>query len=191
MQVTTNLARRIEAGIARVRALHPGMPVEAVRLVRLTDFVSRLMFARLEAFFARHGLTDTSWLFLMSVYTAPEEGRSPSEVGKVLGQSKPHMTRLSDGLLAKGLVRRSHSEADRRRVLLALTPKGRKLVERLILQVWAQHEALAAGLRRQELAQLAALLGKWLGQLDGSARIGGEAVRGRRRPHPAAGKAGS
>jgi MarR family transcriptional repressor of emrRAB len=166
---TTNLAQRIETGISRVQALHPGMPVEAVRLVRLTDFVSRLMFGRLERFFVRHGLTDTSWLFLMSLYTAPEGVRSPSEVGQVLGQSKPHMTRLSDGLLAKGLIRRANSEEDRRRVVLALTAKGRRTVERLIPQVWVQHQQLAAGLSGADLRQLAALLAKWLGRLDGSA----------------------
>src|SRR5262245_8971017 len=132
----TNLAERIETGIARVQALHPGMPVDVVRLVRLTDFVSRLLFARLERFFVRHGLTDTSWLFLMSLYTAPQGVRNPSEVGQVLGQSKPHMTRLSDGLLAKGLIRRANSAEDRRRVVLALTAKGRRTVERLIPLVW-------------------------------------------------------
>lgn len=170
MRATIDLAKRIETGIARVRALHPGIPVDAVRLVRLTDFVSRLVFARLEAFYARHGLTDTSWLFLMSIYTAPEGVRSPSELGRVLAQSKPHMTRLADGLLAKGLIRRADSREDRRRVVLGLTPKGRRLVERLIPQVWIQHAQLAGGLSRPDLRRLSELLAMWLGELDGSAR---------------------
>jgi MarR family transcriptional regulator, negative regulator of the multidrug operon emrRAB len=178
----TNLAERIETGISRVQALHPAMPVEAARLVRLTDFVSRLMFGRLERFFSRHALTDTSWLFLMSLYTAPEGVRSPSEVGQVLGQSKPHMTRLSDGLLVKGLIRRANNEDDRRRVVLALTAKGRRTVERLLPQVWIQHRQLAAGLSDADLRQLAALLAKWLGQLDGSA-AGDEPVRRNGRRH--------
>jgi len=173
---TTNLAQRIEAGIARLQVLHPGMPVEAARLVRLTDFASRLMFSRLDRFFGRHGLTDTSWLFLMSLYNAPDGVRSPSEIGQVLGQSKPHMTRLSDGLLAKGLIRRANSEEDRRRVVLALTPKGRRTVARLIPQVWEQHKQLTAGLSTSDLRQLATLLTKWLGQLDGSA-VGARPVR--------------
>lgn len=168
MQRTKNLVQRLEDGIALVRRVHPQLPVEVVRVVRLTDLLSRMMFARLDAFFARHGLTDTSWLFLTSIYTAPGGVRSPSEVGRVLAQSKPHMTRLADGLLAKGLIRRAHSEQDRRRVVLAVTPKGRQLVERLLPQVWAQHQQIANGLSRTDLAQLSALLATWLSHLDGS-----------------------
>jgi len=162
MQTTRNLVQRLEDAIARVRKVHPQLPVEVVRVVRLTDLLSRVMFARLDAFLAGHGLTDTSWLFLTSIYTAPGGVRSPSEVGRVLAQSKPHMTRLADTLLAKGLIRRAHSEEDRRRVALAVTPKGRRLVERLLPQVWAQHEQMARGLSRTDLARLA----KWLSQLD-------------------------
>jgi MarR family transcriptional regulator, negative regulator of the multidrug operon emrRAB len=170
MQTTKNLVQRLEDGIATVRRAHPQLPVEVVRVVRLTDLLSRVMFARLDAFLAGHGLTDTSWLFLTSIYTAPGGVRSPSEVGRVLAQSKPHMTRLADTLLAKGLIRRAHSEEDRRRVVLAVTPKGRRLVERLLPQVWAQHQQMAQGLARTDLAQLSALLAKWLTQLDSAAQ---------------------
>jgi MarR family transcriptional repressor of emrRAB len=169
MQTTKNLVQRLEDGIASVRRVHPQLPVEVVRVVRLTDLLSRMMFARLDAFFAGHGLTDTSWLFLTSIYTAPGGVRSPSEVGRVLAQSKPHMTRLADGLLAKGLIRRARSEQDRRRVVLAVTPQGRQLVERLLPQVWAQHQQIARGLSRADLTQLSALLATWLSHLEGSA----------------------
>jgi MarR family transcriptional repressor of emrRAB len=170
MQTTKNLVQRLEDGIALVRKAHPELPVEVVRVVRLTDLLSRVMFARLDAFLAGHGLTDTSWLFLTSVYTAPGGVRSPSEVGRVLAQSKPHMTRLADSLVVKGLIRRAHGEQDRRRVVLAVTPKGRRLVERLLPQVWAQHQQIARGLSRTDLPQLSALLAKWLSQLDGAAQ---------------------
>jgi MarR family transcriptional regulator, negative regulator of the multidrug operon emrRAB len=166
MQTTKNLVQRLEDGIARVRRVHPQLPVEVVRVVRLTDLLSRVLFARLDAFLAGHGLTDTSWLFLTSIYTAPGGVRSPSEVGRVLVQSKPHMTRLADTLLAKGLIRRAHSEEDRRRVVLAVTSKGRRLVEGLLPQVWAQHQQIANGLSRTDLARLSVLLAKWLSQLD-------------------------
>ncbi len=163
-----DLARRIEEGITRVGAMHSDVPTDVVRLVRLTDFVARSMLNQLDAFFARHGLTDTSWLFLMSVYTAPGAMRSPTDISRVLAQSKPHMTRLSDGLLAKGLIRRTHSEDDRRRVLLALSPKGKALVTRLVPQVWAFQRQLIAGLSKEEVAQLSTLLARWLVQLDES-----------------------
>ncbi|PWT72007.1 MAG: hypothetical protein C5B46_07475 [Proteobacteria bacterium] len=165
-----NLVDRLEDGIAQVRAAYPDLPVHVVKVVRLTDLLSRVMFARLDAFLAPYGLNDTSWLFLTSIYTAPGSVRSPSEIGRVLAQSKPHMTRLADRLLAKGLIRRTHSEADRRRVMLGVTAKGRQLVERLLPQVWAQHQQIARGLSRGDLVQLSELLAKWLGQLDAFTR---------------------
>jgi len=188
-----SLLQRLEDGIAAVRKAYPQLPVEVVRVVRLTDLLSRAMFARLDAFFAEHGLTDTSWLFLTSIYTAPGGVRSPSEVGRVLAQSKPHMTRLADGLLAKGLIRRTHSEQDRRRVVLAVTPRGRQLVEHLLPQVWAQHQQIARGLSRADLAQLSALLAKWLTDLDASvhgavAAVGRRTAAKRSRRRPAAGR---
>ena len=191
--VTKDLVQRLEDGIALVRNAYPQLPVEVVRVVRLTDLLSRAMFARLDAFFAEYGLTDTSWLFLTSIYTAPGGVRSPSEVGQVLAQSKPHMTRLADALLAKGLIRRAHSEQDRRRVVLAVTPRGRQLVERLLPQVWAQHQQIAAGLSRTNLAQLSALLAKWLTDLDASvsrpaAAVGRRTARKRSRRRAAAGR---
>jgi MarR family transcriptional repressor of emrRAB len=191
--VTKNLVQRLEDGIAQVRKAYPQLPVEVVRVVRLTDLLSRAMFARLDAFFAEYGLTDTSWLFLTSIYTAPGGMRSPSEVGQVLAQSKPHMTRLADGLLAKGLIRRAHSEQDRRRVVLAVTPRGRQLVERLLPQVWSQHQQIAAGLSRTDLTQLSALLAKWLTDLDASvsrpvAAVGRRNARKQSRRRPAAGR---
>jgi DNA-binding MarR family transcriptional regulator len=191
MRTTKNLVQRLEDGIASVRKVHPQLPVEVVRVVRLTDLLSRVMFARLDAFFADYGLTDTSWLFLTSVYTAPGGVRSPSEVGRVLAQSKPHMTRLADGLLAKGLIRRARSEEDRRRVMLAVTAKGRRMVERLLPQVWAQHQQIAKGLSGSDLAQLATLLAKWLSHLDSAAtrttaatQSGTAAARSRQRAAP-------
>jgi len=84
----------------------------------------------------------------------------------VLAQSKPHMTRLADSLLVKGLIRRAHSEEDRRRVVLGVTPKGRRLVERLLPQVWAQHQEIAHGLSRTDVTRLSTLLSKWLSHLD-------------------------
>jgi len=168
MQTTRNLVQRLEDGIVLVRRAHPELPVELVRVVRLTDLLSRVMSARLDGFFGDHGLTDTLWLFLVSIYTAPGGVRNPSEVGRVLAQSKPHMTRLADELLVKGLIRRGHSEQDRRRVVLGITARGRQLVERLLPQVWTQHQQIAYGLSRTDLSQLSALLAKWLSHLDGS-----------------------
>jgi DNA-binding MarR family transcriptional regulator len=50
---------------------------------------------------------------------------------EMIGCSPSAITGLIDGLEAEGYLRREHGEADRRQVLISLTPKGREVSERL------------------------------------------------------------
>jgi len=55
-------------------------------------------------------------------------GASLSAVADRVGLSLPAMSRLINGLVERGLVRREESESDRRFVVLRLTTEGRDLV---------------------------------------------------------------
>jgi DNA-binding MarR family transcriptional regulator len=55
---------------------------------------------------------------------------------------------LSDRLEKQGLIRRSRSESDRREVLLALTPRGEKLLEKLTLSHRAELRTVGPSLLR-------------------------------------------
>jgi len=48
-----------------------------------------------------------------------------SKLADKLAVSRPSVTGVVDGLVARGLVERSHGDTDRRRVQLDLTPAGR------------------------------------------------------------------
>lgn len=52
-----------------------------------------------------------------------------SELGRRLDRSKPSMTALVDKLIARGMARRSPDPDDRRVVMIAITPKGRKFMD--------------------------------------------------------------
>ncbi|MNT71610.1 Transcriptional repressor MprA [compost metagenome] len=54
----------------------------------------------------------------------------PSELGTTLDATRTQMTRLLDGLEARGLLRRQVSAQDRRSLELTLTAAGRRLLER-------------------------------------------------------------
>ena len=54
--------------------------------------------------------------------------RPATHVAALLGVSASTMTSVVDGLAARGLVTRSADPGDRRRVLLALTPEGERLL---------------------------------------------------------------
>lgn len=60
---------------------------------------------------------------------ADDEGLQPCSLATRLAVSRPSMCGLIDGLEAKGLVGRAPHHHDGRRVLVSLSPSGRKLVE--------------------------------------------------------------
>jgi DNA-binding MarR family transcriptional regulator len=61
-------------------------------------------------------------------YLSRCEGGSVKELSSALALSLAAGAELADRLVGKGLVSRSHNPADRRRVVLRLTPTGRRLV---------------------------------------------------------------
>ena len=59
-----------------------------------------------------------------------DEGTTvPSQLANHLAVSRPTITSVVDGLVARGLVERHHHHDDRRRIAHALTPAGRQLLE--------------------------------------------------------------
>ena len=59
-----------------------------------------------------------------------DEGTTvPSQLANHLAVSRPTITSVVDGLVARGLVERHHHNDDRRRIAHALTPAGRDLLE--------------------------------------------------------------
>jgi DNA-binding MarR family transcriptional regulator len=66
----------------------------------------------------------------------------------------PNATRLTEKLIAKGLVERERSTEDRREVHLRITPKGRDLVSQVERQCDADFFAVARKLTEAEAAAL-------------------------------------
>lgn len=86
---------------------------------------------------------------------------SVGELSQAVGVSQPVVTRSLRGLEEDGLVESGAAEADRRVRRIALSRKGRGLVQRYKARAWPVIEAAVAeacaGLHGDLLAQLAAL----------------------------------
>jgi len=65
------------------------------------------------------------------LWTLANNGRhaTPGEIAERLGVTSSTATGLVERLADGGYIRRSHSERDRRQVLLQLLPKGRRMME--------------------------------------------------------------
>lgn len=151
-----------EQRLDRMQAKHPEIPRQAVIVMRLTYHLTRVLQERLDSYFAEHGLSHSAWAVLMMVYSAPEQSLSPSEVSSAVVQSRTHMTRIADELVAAGWIERVRDLADRRRISLRLTPDGRQRIERLLPLTWAEYERAIAGFSSDQLASLEDLLRIWI-----------------------------
>jgi long-chain acyl-CoA synthetase len=94
------------------------------------------------------------------------EGKeAASALAEKLAVSRPSVTGVVDGLVARGLVKRDHDSDDRRRVGHALTLPGRRLLESADSQVERRLSEIAAH-RPDGAAAAFAGLGPWREALD-------------------------
>jgi len=102
------------------------------------------------------GLTPA--LFALLNVIGAREGAIQLELGSALGIDRSTMVSLIDQLESAGLATRRPSATDRRAREIAITPKGRRLLQRargLIAQV---EDEVLAGLTEEERHELLALL---------------------------------
>jgi DNA-binding MarR family transcriptional regulator len=103
-----------------------------------------------------HGLYPGQELLLMRLWEADHQ--SQTELARALGNDLSTVSRTVQSLERSGLVSRSPSQADRRSVIVSLTPAGSGLREE-IGQTWAGLEAAtAAGLSDRQRGDLLRLL---------------------------------
>lgn len=160
---------RFEASIDRVHRLHPEMPRDAVVRVRLLYHTLRTLFDQLETFFAEQGVSTAAWGVLMMTYAMPEGRVNPSSLSESLGQSRTHMTRVADELVAKGYMARATGADDRRRIDLQLTAEGRRFITRVLPRAWREYKRCLGVFDAAEAQTFERLLRKLLGHLTSGA----------------------
>ncbi|MGI5269822.1 MarR family winged helix-turn-helix transcriptional regulator [Nonomuraea sp. CA-218870] len=130
----------------------------------LLALVGRELHTETERLFAPYGLTSQQAALLLN---AAPGNATPSDLKGRLGTDTAGMTRLVDRLVAKRLLRRVPHPGDRRSVVIELTPEGLALVPELAPVFGAISRRMLAGFSADELAQLAGLLRRMLGNLKG------------------------
>jgi DNA-binding MarR family transcriptional regulator len=127
-----------------------------LNLLRTTDHLTA-EFARL---FAAHGLSGPQYNVLRILRAAGDDGLQCLEIAGQMITRMPDITRLVDRLEAAGLVERSRTMADRRAVIVRMTPKGLDLLCLLDTPVRETHERAMANLTADEQRELIRLLTK-------------------------------
>ncbi len=87
--------------------------------------------------------------------TLYKKGSLPvSEIGKLLGISKPNMTALTDKLITEKRVKRMADPNDRRVVRIDLTEKGKQTLHKAKAMVKEEFREKLSGLEKSEVEQL-------------------------------------
>ena len=129
----------------------------------VTEFAGQLFFRLWRANHTRTaealgevGLTPP--LFALLNVISAREGAIQQELGGALGIDRSTMVALIDELEGAGLATRRPSATDRRARVIAITPKGRRLLQRARGVVAEVEDEVLAGLTAKEREQLLALL---------------------------------
>jgi DNA-binding MarR family transcriptional regulator len=131
------------------------------KLVRVVNLTARPF---VETLAKSHQLSLNEWRVMVVLASRP--GVAAHEVADATGLDKMSVSRAISALVRHRRIQRQADAADARRTLLQLNATGRKLYES-IGSLAAEREAqLFAGVGRQEVAQLAALVDRLTNSLS-------------------------
>jgi len=129
-------------------------------ICRQIKMVMSSLTRRVDAHMQPLELTGMQWEPLMLVWL--KRADTVAALARVSQVGVPSMTRMLDRLEQKDLLRRERSALDRRVVNLHLTPKGRKVANKIWPIVVEGMNVHLEGFKKEELNQLNDLLGRML-----------------------------
>jgi DNA-binding MarR family transcriptional regulator len=127
---------------------------EAFVLLNQLGEISRRVSAGYGQWLRPHGIDFSEYVLLWALRLQHPRQPAMADLRARVVMSSGGVALAVNRLERKGLARRREAPRDRRSVLLALTPKGRRLIDRLMAADLDRHERLLAPLsarRRTEL----------------------------------------
>ena len=161
-----SLIDRIEAGMKLVATRFPDMPIPEFLLSRLVIFLGRDLAGIHDELLHPRGLSEPDFRVLMVLFSQDTGSAFPSELCSRMAQSPANITRISDGLVTRGLITRSLSEQDRRRMVLQITPQGVALLHEFLPSMFCAVRQSFAALSEAELASVTSLLKRVLATVE-------------------------
>jgi DNA-binding MarR family transcriptional regulator len=153
----------IDRIIAEWNRERPDLDVSPTQVLQRITRLALLQDVSFNRVFQRFGLTWGDYVVLAALYRAgPPYEMNPTTLYSAVILSSGGMTKRLDRLESAGLVKRLADPADRRGRLVALSPKGRALVDRAIVEHLANEDRLLGALSASERRALANLLRKLL-----------------------------
>jgi MarR family transcriptional repressor of emrRAB len=142
------------------------LPATAVLMCRLLTHVGREMASMFEQRLRPFGFAEAEFRVLTTLFSQPDGVAHPSDLCTRASQSPANMSRISDALLARGLITRVLSVHDRRRMVLRITDHGEDLVRQLLPELWRPLREMLKDFPEAEQLQLTVLLKRLCIQME-------------------------
>ena len=146
----------------RWRAVRPDLDPEPLEVVGRVIVLAQHLERSVNEALAVHGLTLGQFDILATLRRQPDGRLTPTQLLRSVVLSSGGMTNRLDRLEEAGWIRREADPGDRRGVVVALTPAGRKLIDGATETRFAEANRSLPPLRAGELDLLKRLLSKWL-----------------------------
>ena len=149
--------------LAQWRRARPDLDPSPIGVVGRVSRLARELERRLEPVYKAHGL-EPGWHDLLATLrrNGPPFRMRPTDLTSTLMLTSSGTTKRLDRLEQAGLIAREPDPGDRRGTLIALTDKGRELIDGVTPEHLANEERLLAALGPDERERLAGLLRKLL-----------------------------
>jgi len=122
-----------------------GSPINSeLRVTLLIKHNAWLMADSLNRTVEPFGISGVAYVAMMTLQSTAENLANPSDLCFITGETRSNMTRITDELVAKGLIKRVANEEDRRRVDLSLTEEGMQLLREVVPKVRQRIDAAFA-----------------------------------------------
>jgi DNA-binding MarR family transcriptional regulator len=162
MKSTSNVDE-VDRIVAQWNETRPDLDVSPTHTLQRITRLSLLQSASFARVFSPHGVSFGEYLVLAALRRAgPPYQMSPTKLFGSVILSSGAMTNRLDGLEEMSLVERLADPMDRRGRLVALTDKGRELVDAAVVEHLENEQRLLGALDTEEREQLAGLLRKLL-----------------------------
>ncbi len=156
----------MDEGIERTIQLIPQLPAVEAKLSRLLLMVSDSLNEKLEFELKPYQLNHSEFLTLMFLYSRPDSSSTPGELCEFTKQGATNMTRIGNMLVKRGLITRSGSDDDRRRVVVRITAAGKRLVLKIVPPLFPHLDAMFDGLSQTDKKNLSRVLRKLALNID-------------------------
>jgi len=145
----------------------PDLDAAPLGLVGRVLVLARRLERRVDAALARHGITLGQFDILATLRRATDApGLTPTQLLQCVMLTSGGMTNRLDKLEAAGLIARKPDPSDRRGVIVALTGKGRRMIDSATATRFAEAQGSLPNLSARDRGKMESLLRNWLNAVE-------------------------